>query len=376
MRDSRWPRGMCTARGMWPSSHSSCSRTSTTTGSPESISRRAGSASSSEISARTCCSNSLYVGIAFRNIATTTWPRRRSRRRQRGWAGCARHPFNPNRGSQTSSSSVRSGYGRRRMTPRLRVWLVVGVAAVAAAAIAVGITLATRSDVHRETSKPPPFVPDPTARAKVSRDVRQALQAWPAGTVRRLRILAARYPHSAFVRLELGLALAFGGSATDASRAWHESRRVQPDSPSAVHAADLLNPNTPPGLPPFVPSFTRARTAAERRLLRGAVFQQALRPVSAEREFEAAARAAPNDPEALTAAALGRYDKDNPAAAFSRLGPLVRRFPHAQTVRFHLGLLLIYIGAFDQARREFRLAVAEEPKSTFARESRSLLKRL
>ena len=61
------------------------------------------------------------------------------------------------------------------MSPRLRVWLVVGAAALAAAAVAVGVTLATRSDVHHETSKAPPFVPDPTAPAEVSRNVRQAL---------------------------------------------------------------------------------------------------------------------------------------------------------------------------------------------------------
>jgi len=260
------------------------------------------------------------------------------------------------------------------MSPRLRVWLVVGAAAVAAAAVAVGVTLATRSDVDRQTSKPPPFVPDPTAPAQVSSDVREALRAWPAGTVRRLRILAARDPHSALVRLELGLALAFAGQQTDASRAWHQSRRVQPDSPSAVHATDLLHPGTPPGLPPFVPSFERARTATERHLLRGAVFQQALRPVSAEREFRAAARLAPDDPEALTAAAVGLYDKERPAAAFSRLGPLARRFPHAQTVRFHLGLLLIYFGDIRRAKHELALARTEGPLTSLGKRAGTLLR--
>src|SRR6059058_1964547 len=144
------------------------------------------------------------------------------------------------------------------MSARARVWIIVGVAALSAAGTAVGVTLATRTDVHRQAGKPPPFAPDPTARPEVEQQVREALRAWPAGTVRRLRILAARDPHSALVRLELGLALAFAGQQTDASRAWHESRRVQPDSPSAVHATDLLHPGTPPGLPPFVPSFETA----------------------------------------------------------------------------------------------------------------------
>ncbi len=259
------------------------------------------------------------------------------------------------------------------MSPRLRVWLVVGAAAAAAAGIAVAVTLATRSEVSRPTSKPPPFVPDPTAPPEIVRAVREALRAWPNGTARRLRILAARYPHSALVRFELGLALALTGQNADAERAWRAAQRAQPDSPSAMHAADLRHPGTPPGLLPFVPSFTRARTPAQRHLLQGAAFQQALRPVSAEREFAAAARAAPNDAEALTAAAVGRYDKDRPAAAFSQLGPLARRFPHAQTVRFHLGLLLIYFGDLQRARRELALARAEGARTRLGKQAATLL---
>ena len=150
--------------------------------------------------------------------------------------------------------------------------------------------------------------------------------------------------------------------------------RAQPDSPSAVHAADLRHPATPPGLPPFVPSFVRAKTPAQRHLLQGAAFQQVLRPVSAAREFAAAARAAPDDPEALTAAAVGLYDKDRPAAAFSQLGPLARRFPHAQTVRFHLGLLLIYFGDVPRARRELTLVRAEGPRTRLGERAATLLR--
>jgi tetratricopeptide (TPR) repeat protein len=260
------------------------------------------------------------------------------------------------------------------MSARTRVWLVVAAAAVATAGTAVGVTLATRSDVRQATTEAPPFVPDPTASAEVTREVRDALDAWPAGTVRRLRILAARYPASGLVRLELGLALAFSGLKDDATRAWRQAERVQPDSPSAVRAQDLRYPRSAPGLPPFVPSFTRPSTAAESHLLRGAAFQQALRPVSAEREFEAAAKAAPNDAEALTAAAVGLYDKDRPALAFSRLGPLVRRFPRAQTVRFHLGLLLIYFGDVNQARRQLLLARAEGPETRLGRRAETLIR--
>jgi tetratricopeptide (TPR) repeat protein len=260
------------------------------------------------------------------------------------------------------------------MSPRLRVSLLVAAAALAAAGTAVGVTLATRSDVQRQRTAPPPFAADPTAPTDLAADVRAALRAWPSGTVRRLRILAAQHPASGLVRLELGLALAFSGSRGDAQAAWRAAKRVQPDSPSAVRAEDLLHPNTPPGEPPFVPSFTRPATRVEQRLAEGVGYQQALRPLSAEHAFAAAAALAPNDPEAQVAAAVGRYDKDHPERAFGRLGPLVRRFPDAQTVRFHLGLLLIYLGQVPQARRELQLAVAEAPRTQLAKRARVLLK--
>jgi tetratricopeptide (TPR) repeat protein len=260
------------------------------------------------------------------------------------------------------------------MSARVKVWIAVAIAALATAGTAVGVTLATRTDVKHEQRKPPPFAADPTAPPEVARAVREALAAWPAGTVRRLRILGERYPASGLVRLELGLALALTGQQSDANTAWKNAERVQPDSPSAVRAQDLRHPGTAPGLPPFVPSFARPTTAAERHLVRGVLFQQALRPVSALREFEGAVRAAPNDPEALTAAAVGRYDKDRPALAFSQLGPLVRRFPNAQTVRFHLGLALIYFGDFREARKQLERAEAEGPRTRLGKQAHTLIK--
>ena len=89
--------------------------------------------------------------------------------------------------------------------------------------------------------------------------------------------------------------------------------------------------------------------------------------------FAAAARLSPARAEAQVAAAVGLYDKDHPERAFSRLGPLVRAFPQAQTVRFHLGLLLIYLRQFPQARVELRLAVAEGPQTPLATQARVLL---
>ncbi|MHB8643988.1 MAG: tetratricopeptide repeat protein [Gaiellaceae bacterium] len=260
------------------------------------------------------------------------------------------------------------------MSPRARVYSIVGACAAGAAAAIVGITAAT----HHSPPKPlppragsPPFSADWTAPAALSKEVHVAV-----GNVAALRRLARSEPRSSFVHLNLGLALFWQRDDAGALEQWRMAKRVAPDTPSAVRAGDLLHPNTPHGLPQFQPTFTRATSPAERLLLQGARLQAEQRPISAERAYKQAVALAPNDPEANVAAAVGLFDKDDPTPAFSHLGPLVRRFPHAQTVRFHLGLLSIWIAQFAQARTELRLAVADDPKSLFAREANLLLSRL
>lgn len=222
-----------------------------------------------------------------------------------------------------------------------------------------------------------------------------AIASWPNTTTARLAQLAALYPRSALVQLHLGLARFWEGGP-GAEEAWREAAGAEPDTPYAVIADGLLHPDVARGLPQFVPSFgapaaVRALPPGEQlgaleraardgttrdRLLYGVGLQRAGRPVSARRVFDEAARRAPDDVEALTAAAVGRYEKERPAAAFSRLGPLSRRFPQAATVRFHLGLLLLWSGDAKEARRQLRLAVAAEPGSPLARQARRTLDRL
>jgi tetratricopeptide (TPR) repeat protein len=260
------------------------------------------------------------------------------------------------------------------LSPRARIYTLVSLSAVGAAAAVVGITALTANHPPEPLGpRPgkPPFAADWTAPRALTQEVRAAV-----GSVPRLLALANEHPHSSFVPLNLGLALFWQRDDAGALAAWKQAKRLQPDTPSAVHAGDLLHPSSPNGLPRFVPSFTRAQTRVQRLLVAGIRLQQSDRPLSAEREFSRAAELAPDDPDAQVAAAVGLYDKDRPAAAFSRLGPLVRRFPHAQTVRFHLGLLSIWLGDFAQARREFSLVVTENPRSTYAREAGVLLKRL
>ena len=222
-----------------------------------------------------------------------------------------------------------------------------------------------------------------------------AFAAWPDGTVSLLGRLAALNPRRAVVHLHLGLARLWAGEP-GAEEAWLEAASVEPDTPAAVTAGDLLHPSFAPGLPVFVPGFdppdriTRlppqrqlaalaaaARTGGvDERLLYGIGLQRVGRPVSAAREFAAAARAAPERADAQVADAVGRFDKERPEAAFSRLGPLSRRFPNAATVRFHLGLLLLWSGDVEGAVRQLEQASRVEPGSPLATEAARYLERL
>ena len=223
-----------------------------------------------------------------------------------------------------------------------------------------------------------------------------ALAAWPTGTVARLESLAQRHPNDGLVLLHLGLAQVASGDASRARAAWRQALDRDPDTEAAVQAESLLYPRFAPGRPPFVPSFgipasiarlspprqlaAFARAArgddARAKLLYGSALQRLGRSDSAEREFAAAERLAPGDPETQVAAAVGRFSKARPQDAFSRLGPLAPRFPHAQTVRFHLGELLLWIGRLKLARVELRLAYDEGRRTPLGRTANEFLKRL
>ena len=219
--------------------------------------------------------------------------------------------------------------------------------------------------------------------------------AWPDRSLDHLEQLAHTNRRSAFLLLHLGLARFWAGKP-GSRNAWREALERDPDSASAEHADDLLHPSSPRGRPIFVPSFStspaiaklpppRQFAALERaastggvgaKLLYGVALQRVGRPVSAEREFAAAAALAPQNAEAQTAAALGLFQKGNPTPAFAHLGPLTRRFPRAPTVRFHLALLLFWIGQVGEAERQLRLAVAEGPNTPLGREAKRFLARL
>jgi tetratricopeptide (TPR) repeat protein len=219
-----------------------------------------------------------------------------------------------------------------------------------------------------------------------------AFASWPEGALDRLEQLAKLYPEQAVVQLHLGLARLWGNRG-DPLDAWRAAAEAEPDTPYATLAGNLLHPKLPRGLPAFIPSFSapssvtrlpaaRQLAALRRLAVRGGVrelllygvgLQRVGRPVSAARAFELAARRAPRSAEAQVAAAVGRFDKDEPAEAFGRLGPLARRFPNEPSVRFHLGVLLLWTGRIDEAERQLRLASRTKPGSPLAREAERYL---
>ncbi len=212
-----------------------------------------------------------------------------------------------------------------------------------------------------------------------------ALADWPGG-FDRLGTLARANPRSSLAQLTLGVGLFWRGLLAPAQAAWRKAKAAQPDTAYAVRAGDLLHPRDAPGLPQFVPGFPAPaalsrlspvqqfaflrsqarRGGAHAKLLYGVELQNLGRPVSAEREFAAAAALAPNDPDAQVAAAVGLFDKSRPAVAFGKLGPLVRVFPKAITVRFHLGLMLLWIGQLQAAKVQLQRVVAAGPSPFFA----------
>lgn len=323
------------------------------------------------------------------------------------------------------------------MSSRTRARVLVGLAAAAAAALVVGVTVLQAEDdggseptPPQAERRPPPLElgllvrDDGEARAlrdaeellgegrreeararfaeladenpdSLEAAVGEAIAAWPDGTLERLEALVAQHPDSGVARLHLGFALFASGDAGAAEEQWREAERRDPDTPAALRAEDLLHPQFAPGRPPFVAPFEappeleglppaeqlgelarRARSGdVEAKLAYGMALQRVGRPVSAREAFAAAAAADPESLPAGVAEALGRFDKDDPSATFSRLGPLAREDRNG-VVRYHLGLALSWMAQVEEAIRQLRLARDEDPDGFYGREADRLLERL
>ena len=314
------------------------------------------------------------------------------------------------------------------MTARARLFTIVAAGACVAVAGTVGITLLqTRGEsttapgavTKPRQGRPPVFLDfgargDREAQAlsgaasllnhgkarqasaifgryhSLQAEIGAAFASWPDGGLDELKRLVNTHPESPAAQFNLGMAYYWSGRIADAARTWRRVAVSYPDSPESVEAENLLYPNYKSGLPfivttvgePSAPSFAAqlrllAQAArqpdATAKLRYGLALWQLWRRVSAERQFDAAAKLAPNDPVVQTAAAVGAFTKRAPVHAFGRLGPLTGEFPRAAVVRFHLALLLVWTRQPAKALKELRIAIADEPRSVYAKEARQLV---
>lgn len=258
------------------------------------------------------------------------------------------------------------------MSPATRVRLIVGAVALIAAGIVVGVVYATRQSPSQPAAQckktPSPFLVPGTPTGNVDA-VRRALALKPVAAARALEQLAFQAPSDPVVQFNYATTLFCAGYLADADTAYRAAKRAGRDTYYEIQADLILHPQyfTKAGYPPFLSESN------EPLLVQGAILQRNGHQHSAERVWAKAARLHPESDEAQVAAAVGRFDMDNLSASFSRLGPLVRRFPQSQSVRYHLGLLLAWTGQRDQATTEFRLARSLAPKTALGKEANSFL---
>jgi predicted Zn-dependent protease len=257
------------------------------------------------------------------------------------------------------------------------VRVVAGLGAVAAAAIVVGVVQATRQDPPRLKQRcdhtVTPLIAPGVATAHGAA-VRAAFSERGARAARALEPVAQSAPRDAVVQFNYGVALYCGGYVDEAAQAFRTAKSVGRDTIYEMRADEILHPQYFVPQDGLYPLFQQTRP--NELLARGVVLQRQGHQHSAERLYERAAKEHPDDDEAQVAAAVGRFDEDNLVASFSRLGPLVQRFPNSVSVRFHLGLLLAWTGQRAQAVKEFRAAARLGPNTELGREANVFLKRL
>jgi hypothetical protein len=257
------------------------------------------------------------------------------------------------------------------VSPARRIRLLVVLAAVAAAAIVAGVVYAT----HQDPAQPRatcgrirpliwPGVPTTSASA-----LRAAFAEGPKRAALTLESLAQERPADAVLQFNTAAALVCAGYPAEATRAFHLAKKAGRNTYYEVQSDLLLHPQFfgKAGYPPF------EYTGHDPLLVQGQIQQRAYHQHSAERLWARDANLHPQSDEAQVAAAVGRFDMDNLSASFSRLGPLVRRFPRSQTVRFHLGLLLVWTGQGSQAVKELRLARSLGPRTRLGQDASRLL---
>jgi predicted Zn-dependent protease len=251
---------------------------------------------------------------------------------------------------------------------------IVAAIALVAPAVVAGVVYATRQDPAQPEARCKDGVGAvivPGVTSKYAGAIRTALSKSPKEAARLIEPLAAEHPKDPVVQFNYGWALFCGDFDADAVPVLRKAKTLGRDTRYQVLADNILHPQFfLDGYPPF------EYAGRDPLLVQGQIAQRAYHQETAERLWARAAAQRPNDPDAQVAAAVGRFDMDNLSASFSRLGPLVKRFPKSQTVRFHLGLLLAWTGQRALAVKEFGAARDLGATTSLGKEANAFLARL
>ena len=260
------------------------------------------------------------------------------------------------------------------MSAAARVRLIAGLAAVVAAGVVAGVVLATRQTPVQPSpqcgSRAQPLIVPGVPSQQVAA-VRAALRMPPKEAALALAPVAQQAPKDAVVQFNRGIVLFCAGYLSEAEQAFRAAKTAGRDTYYEMRADQILHPQYFTPQDGLYPVFQQEGN--DPLLLQGALLQRQGHQHSAERVYARAARLRPGDDQAQVAAAVARFDEDDLSASFSRLGPLVRRFPHSQSVRYHLGLLLAWTGQRAEAERQFRRARALGPTTRLGKEAQVFL---
>ena len=231
----------------------------------------------------------------------------------------------------------------------------------------------------------------------IEAQIGDAVTAWPEETEEKLQAIVDAYPDSAVARLNLGLALLAQGEPNAARKQWAEAERArarlaggaerrgsaQPAlaaRPAAVRRrgrAGRRSPSSPleerletvRGTPrSAAPSTTGSSTGARSRRWatanrHGVPTQTRSRPTR-----RASRRRSPPR--------CRRFDKDDASPAFAKLGPLASANPNSSLIRFHLGLMLLWLPDLDNARKQLERAQVSDQEGFYGKQAGRVLARL
>ena len=222
------------------------------------------------------------------------------------------------------------------------------------------------------------------ARLAVARAVVGYPRAGAAATLATLRALPQNDPA---VLMNTGLVQLWSGRCSEAEATLRRARAADPygfygtSADNTLHAADML-PNYPlyiAGPEAAQGSPAQLRRRAEQHPNDAGVWlglAYAEQRTDHAAALEAARKALALDPTAVdprVAVAVLGFQKDNPSASFSVLGPLVQQTQDPSEIRFHLGIMLYWMRQTTDAQAQWRQVAQDSPHSVWGRASAKLL---